>query len=76
MTILEIVSQLATPVVVLILGIVYKNIFEKVVTRFQSISFKLPAGGEVKLTTEKAEETLSELFTQFHSVYHQLLKTS
>ncbi len=74
MTYLEFFSLAITPLVVLMLGVLYKGLLEKVVTSFQSIKVKLPAIGEIEMSSVEAGEKLSELFSEFYTIYNQLLK--
>jgi len=71
---LEFLSQAITPLVVLILGIVYKGMFEKILLKAQEITVKLPPLGEIHFSSDEASKQLSEMFSGFYSVYNQRLK--
>jgi len=69
----QFLSNAITPVVALILGVLYKGVLENVLLNSRKIIVKLPVLGEIEVNSKEAGETLTELFLEFYSLFNQLL---
>jgi hypothetical protein len=67
------ISGLYWPIVVLVVAILFRKGISKVLSSRQ-IKLSLPNNVSVSITSEEAETTLNQLFTEFYVAYRRLLR--